>query len=39
MLYVGRPSAKDLAAVADEQVPPVVTDQFETTADKADWRG
>ena len=39
MLFLGKPSDKDLAAVADEELPPVITDQFETTADKADWRG
>ena len=39
MIYVGKPSAKDLAAVADETLPDVVEPKFETTADKADWRG
>ena len=39
MFYVGKPSARDLAAVADEELPERVTDQFETTADKAQWRG
>jgi len=39
MLYVGTPSAKDLAAVADEELPDRITDHFETTTDKADWRG
>jgi hypothetical protein len=36
---VGKPSARDLAAVADEELPEPITDQFETTADKAQWRG
>ncbi len=39
MLYVGKPTDEDKAAVAGEHLPAVVTDQFETTADKADWRG
>ncbi|NLF33134.1 MAG: RnfABCDGE type electron transport complex subunit B [Planctomycetes bacterium] len=39
MLYVGKPTEKDKADVAGEELPAVVTDQFETTADKADWRG
>ncbi|MFW6154329.1 MAG: RnfABCDGE type electron transport complex subunit B [Planctomycetota bacterium] len=39
MLYVGKPTDDDKAAVAGEELPDVVTDQFETTADNADWRG
>ncbi len=39
MIYVGKPSERDLAAVADEELPEKITDNFETTADKADWRG
>jgi ferredoxin len=39
MISVGKPSAKDLAAVAAEQVPDVIRDQFKTTADDAEWRG
>ncbi len=39
MIYLGKPTAKDLAAVADEELPERVVDDFETTADKADWRG
>ena len=31
--------AKDLAAVAHEQVPEVVRDEFETTVDKTEWHG
>ncbi len=39
LLYVGTPTAKDLAATADEELPAVVEADFKTTADKADWRG
>jgi Na+-translocating ferredoxin:NAD+ oxidoreductase subunit B len=38
MLYVGKPSEKDLAAVAGEETPAIVTDKFKTTADEAVWR-
>ena len=36
---VGQPSEKDLAAVADEESPDVVTSEFETTVDKTEWHG
>jgi len=39
MIYVGKPSEEDLAAVASEKLPDRIVDDFETTADKADWRG
>ncbi len=39
ILYVGMPSEKDLAAVADEQVPEIVRDEFKTTVDKTEWHG
>ncbi|NQU74785.1 MAG: 4Fe-4S binding protein, partial [Planctomycetes bacterium] len=39
MVYIGEPSPKDLAAVADETLPDRITDKFETTADKTQWRG
>ena len=39
LIYVGKPSAKDLAAVADEVLPDRIEDNFKTTADDADWRG
>ncbi len=39
MTYVGKPSEKDLAAVADEELPDRITDEFETTVDKTEWRG
>lgn len=39
MVYIGQPSAKDLAKVAGEDMPAVAEDHFETTADKAQWRG
>ena len=39
MIYVGKPSQKDLDAVADKVLPARVTDQFETTADQTQWRG
>jgi len=39
LLRIGQPSEKDLAAVADEEAPAIVRDQFETTVDKTEWRG
>ena len=39
ILLVGKPSEKDLAAVADETVPEIVRDEFETTVDKTEWHG
>ena len=39
MIYVGKPTPRDLQAVADQKLPGTVTDRFSTTADKADWRG
>ncbi len=39
ILYVGTPSEKDLAAVAGEQVPEIVRDEFKTTVDKTEWHG
>ncbi len=39
MIYVGKPSAEDLAAVADEQVPSRVEADFKTTVDETEWRG
>jgi RnfABCDGE-type electron transport complex B subunit len=38
-LFVGRPTAEDLAAVADEELPEAVTADFKTTVDDTDWRG
>jgi len=39
MLFVGKPSAKDLAAVADEELPDRVEADFKTTVDDTEWRG
>jgi hypothetical protein len=39
IVLVGEPSAKDLAAVAKEQLPEVVRDDFKTTVNKTEWRG
>ena len=39
LLWVGVPSAADLEAVADEELPPRIEADFETTVDKAEWRG
>jgi RnfABCDGE-type electron transport complex B subunit len=36
---VGKPTEKDLAAVAGEKLPEVVTADFKTTADRASFRG
>jgi len=39
IIAVGKPSAKDIAAVADEEVPEIIKDEFETTVDKMEWHG
>ena len=39
LLMMGKPSEKDLAAVADEEAPGIARDQFETTVDKTRWWG
>ena len=39
LVYVGVPSEKDLAAVADEAVPAVVEAEPKTTVDKTTWQG
>jgi len=39
MLFVGTPSEKDLAAVADAELPDRVEDDFKTTVDRTDFRG
>ena len=39
MIFVGKPTPEDLAAVADREVPDRLVDEFKTTADEADWRG
>ena len=39
LIFVGKPTAEDLAAVADEHVPDQIRADFETTVDKTDWLG
>jgi len=39
MLYVGKPSAEDLAAVAAETLPDRIEADFKTTVDDTQWRG
>jgi hypothetical protein len=39
IVYVGKPTEKDLAAVADQQAPEIVTDKFKTTVDNSEWHG
>jgi RnfABCDGE-type electron transport complex B subunit len=39
IVKIGKPSAEDLAAVADEELPDVVRGEFRTTVDKTDWQG
>ena len=36
---VGKPSEKDLAAVAQREAPEIVTDEFKTTVDETEWHG
>ncbi|MCP4111205.1 MAG: RnfABCDGE type electron transport complex subunit B [Desulfobacteraceae bacterium] len=39
LVFVGKPSEKDIAAVADEKVPDVIEPDFKTTVDDTEWRG
>lgn len=39
VVEVGKPSEADLAAVADEETPEIVRDEFKTTVDKTEWHG
>ncbi len=39
ILFVGKPSEQDLAAVAAEEVPEIVRDEFKTTVDETEWHG
>jgi len=39
LVFLGRPSEKDLAAVAEQDVPVVVTPDPQTTVDKTEWHG
>ncbi|MCF7855663.1 MAG: 4Fe-4S binding protein, partial [Candidatus Pacebacteria bacterium] len=36
---IGKPSAKDLEATRDEEMPTLVTADFRTTVDQTDWQG
>lgn len=39
MLYVGKPSPEDLAAVAGQDLPERIEADFNTTVDQTEWRG
>ena len=39
LVFVGIPSEKDLLAVADEELPAVITPDFKTSVDDTEWRG
>ena len=39
LVFVGKPSESDLAAVADEEAPDRVKADFKTTVDDTEWRG
>ena len=39
VLFVGRPTKAELAAVADEEMPEPVQADFKTTVDDTEWRG
>ena len=39
MIFVGKPTPEDLAAVADEELPGRVEADFKTTVDDTEWRG
>ena len=39
LVFIGKPSPRDLAAVADEEMPDVVKPDFKTTIDDTEWWG
>jgi len=39
LIFVGKPSAADLAAVAEEELPDQIKADFKTTVDDTQWRG
>lgn len=39
LIYVGKPTPKDIAAAGDAEVPAVVTADFKTTVDQTEWQG
>ena len=39
LIFVGKPTAKDLAALADEELPERVEADFKTTVEDTEWRG
>jgi hypothetical protein len=39
MIYVGKPTPEDLAAVAHEEMPSRIEADFKTTVDETEWRG
>lgn len=39
LVFVGKPTAKDIQAVADEDLPEVIVPDFKTTVDDTEWRG
>ncbi len=39
LVYVGQPTAEDLAATEHEELPERIRDSFETTVDRTEWRG
>ena len=39
IVAIGKPSAKDIAAVADKELPDIIKDEFATTVDKSEWHG
>lgn len=39
LFYVGKPTDKDLAATADEELPDAIQADFRTTVDKTEWHG
>jgi len=39
MIFVGRPTEKELAAVAEEELPESIQADFKTTVDETEWRG
>jgi len=39
IIFIGKPTPADLAAVAEKKLPPRVEADFESTVDRGQWHG
>ena len=39
LVFVGKPTDKDIEATQDEEAPEIVHADFKTTVDKTEWHG